>query len=78
MSMSYPFLFTPVVLYREDKPVYVVDGWLLANFPVWLFDGRTRRGRPGVRADGLDPDPPDQHHGSGSRRPTPTRSTHGA
>jgi len=39
MSMSYPFLFTPVVLHRQGKPVYVVDGGLLSNFPIWLFDG---------------------------------------
>lgn len=38
MSMSYPFLFTPVVLHREGRPVYVVDGGLLSNFPIWLFD----------------------------------------
>src|SRR6476469_8464591 len=38
MSMSYPFLFTPVVLHREGNPVYVVDGGLLSNFPIWLFD----------------------------------------
>jgi NTE family protein len=39
MSMSYPFLFTPVVLHRQGNPVYVVDGGLLSNFPIWLFDG---------------------------------------
>lgn len=38
MSMSYPFLFTPVVLHRHGMPVYVVDGGLLSNFPIWLFD----------------------------------------
>ncbi len=38
MSMSYPFLFTPVVLHRQGNPVYVVDGGLLSNFPIWLFD----------------------------------------
>jgi len=38
MSMSYPFLFSPVTLHREGKPVYVVDGGLLSNFPIWLFD----------------------------------------
>jgi NTE family protein len=38
MSMSYPFLFTPVVLHRQGKPVYIVDGGLLSNFPIWLFD----------------------------------------
>ena len=39
MSMSYPFLFSPVVLHRGGRPVYVVDGGLLSNFPIWLFDG---------------------------------------
>jgi NTE family protein len=38
MSMSYPFLFAPVVLYKDGKPYYVVDGGLLSNFPIWLFD----------------------------------------
>jgi NTE family protein len=38
MSMSYPFLFTPVVLHKGGKPYYVVDGGLLSNFPIWLFD----------------------------------------
>jgi len=41
MSMSYPFLFTPVTLHRAGKPVYVVDGGLLSNFPIWLFDSPT-------------------------------------
>lgn len=38
MSMSYPFLFTPAVVYRGGKPYYIVDGGLLSNFPIWLFD----------------------------------------
>ena len=38
MSMSYPFLFTPVTLHKEGLPHYVVDGGLLSNFPIWLFD----------------------------------------
>jgi NTE family protein len=38
MSMSYPFLFTPVTLYKNGLPHYVVDGGLLSNFPIWLFD----------------------------------------
>jgi NTE family protein len=38
MSMSYPFLFSPVVLHRDGRPVCVVDGGLLSNFPIWLFD----------------------------------------
>jgi predicted acylesterase/phospholipase RssA len=38
MSMSYPFLFNPVTLHKNGRPHYVVDGGLLSNFPVWLFD----------------------------------------
>ena len=38
MSMSYPFLFTPVELRRNGTPYVVVDGGLLSNFPIWLFD----------------------------------------
>ena len=38
MSMSYPFLFRPVELYKDGQPHYVVDGGLLSNFPIWLFD----------------------------------------
>ena len=38
MSMSYPFLFAPVTLHHSGKPYYMVDGGLLSNFPIWLFD----------------------------------------
>lgn len=38
MSMSFPFLFNPVTLYQSRNPYFVVDGGLLSNFPVWLFD----------------------------------------
>jgi NTE family protein len=38
MSMSYPFLFAPVTLHRGGRPHYIVDGGLLSNFPIWLFD----------------------------------------
>jgi NTE family protein len=38
MSMSYPFLFNPVRLFRNGKPHLIVDGGLLSNFPIWLFD----------------------------------------
>jgi NTE family protein len=40
MSMSYPFLFTPVEMRRSGKPYFVVDGGLLSNFPIWLFDSQ--------------------------------------
>jgi NTE family protein len=53
MSMSYPFLFTPVVLHREGRPVYVVDGGLLSNFPIWLFDSpNPKRATWGFRLHG--------------------------
>ncbi len=38
MSMSYPFLFAPVALHHGGKPYYMVDGGLLSNFPIWLFN----------------------------------------
>ncbi len=40
MSASIPYFFEPVIL-RDKKrvPIYVVDGGLLSNFPLWLFDG---------------------------------------
>jgi NTE family protein len=48
MSMSFPFLYSPHVLYdSKQQPYYVVDGGLLSNFPVWLFDRRD--GKPPVR-----------------------------
>ncbi len=38
MSCSIPYFFQPYVLYKDDEPHYIVDGALLSNFPVWLFD----------------------------------------
>jgi NTE family protein len=44
MSMSFPYLYAPVTLWQGGRPHYIVDGGLLSNFPVWLFDsGGTRR-----------------------------------
>lgn len=34
MSMSLPYYFTPIKL--QDN--YIVDGGLLSNFPIWIFD----------------------------------------
>jgi NTE family protein len=46
MSMSIPFFYEPVKLRNAkiDELNYIVDGGLLSNFPVWLFD--TQRGIP--------------------------------
>ena len=38
MSMSIPFYFNPVKLYWSGKLYYIVDGGILSDFPVWLFD----------------------------------------
>lgn len=38
MSMSIPLYFKPVKLKYNDKMSYVVDGGILSNFPVWIFD----------------------------------------
>jgi NTE family protein len=51
MSMSIPYFFEPVRL--EDaagRPVTIVDGGTLSNFPVWLFDvDPAVTGRPPTR-----------------------------
>jgi NTE family protein len=39
MSMSFPYFFEPVTLYKGGRPHLIVDGGLLSNFPVFLFDG---------------------------------------
>lgn len=39
MSISLPIFFKPVILKSsEGYNCYIVDGGLLSNFPVWLFD----------------------------------------
>lgn len=41
MSTSIPYFFDPVVLKSKTsrkQPIYIVDGALLSNFPLWLFD----------------------------------------
>jgi NTE family protein len=38
MSMSFPYFFEPVTLRRNGRPHLIVDGGLLSNFPIWLFD----------------------------------------
>lgn len=47
MSISLPFFFTPVVLKYGNKydmkKSMIVDGGLLSNFPVWLFDSKYGR-----------------------------------
>ena len=66
MSMSFPFFFEPVELYRNGRVHYIVDGGLLSNFPVFLFDGDTpplRRWTFGFRLfGGQPPETPSYRH----------------
>ena len=42
MSMSIPFFFEPVTMTLPNKQtVYIVDGGVLSNFPIQLFDDGT-------------------------------------
>lgn len=38
MSCSIPYFFEPVKLRTEDGASILVDGGVLSNFPIWLFD----------------------------------------
>ncbi|MFH1147405.1 MAG: patatin-like phospholipase family protein [Pseudomonadota bacterium] len=39
MSMSIPFFYEPVILKdNEGNKSYIVDGGILSNYPVWIFD----------------------------------------
>lgn len=38
MSLSIPFFYEPIVLNTEKESCYIVDGGLLSNFPIWIFD----------------------------------------
>ena len=39
MSASIPFFFRPVIWKTKDrKKSYILDGGLLSNFPIWIFD----------------------------------------
>lgn len=46
MSTSIPFFFDPVILSVRSasikKKYYIVDGGILSNFPLWLFDQRVK------------------------------------
>lgn len=42
MSCSLPFFYEPILLYdRSGEKSVVVDGGVLSNFPLWLFDKET-------------------------------------
>ena len=38
MSISIPFIFKPILIEDNNNSSFMVDGGLISNFPVWLFD----------------------------------------
>ncbi|WP_307255946.1 patatin-like phospholipase family protein [Oikeobacillus pervagus] len=46
MSCTIPYFFQPVKLKGQDGVSLIVDGGVLSNFPMWLFDRDGRRTRP--------------------------------
>lgn len=38
MSISIPFYFNPIILKSGENSSFIVDGGLLSNFPIWIFD----------------------------------------
>jgi NTE family protein len=38
MSVSIPFFFRPVKLKVNHNVSYIVDGGIVSNFPIWIFD----------------------------------------
>src|SRR5690606_36847502 len=38
MNCGIPFFFEPVILYNGGKEAVIVDGGVLSNFPLWIFD----------------------------------------
>lgn len=51
MSCSIPFFFQPSRMHdrKQHSYCYVVDGAVLSNFPVWLFDDKPERPTFGLR-----------------------------
>jgi NTE family protein len=45
LSMSIPFFFEPGMLERPSGPSTIVDGGILSNFPLWIYD-ETTPGKP--------------------------------
>lgn len=43
MSASYPYFFMPKKLYYHKTYSYIVDGGLLSNFPLWIFNKKKNK-----------------------------------
>jgi NTE family protein len=51
LSMSIPFFFEPGVLGKPNSPSArkIVDGGILSNFPLWIYDFRPNPNQPGKK-----------------------------
>lgn len=61
MSCSLPYFFEPVKLKTQTGQKIIVDGGVLSNFPLWLFDNEiTLKTRPviGIKLSANDQDKP--------------------
>ncbi|MCK4622540.1 MAG: patatin-like phospholipase family protein [Desulfuromonadales bacterium] len=73
LSMSIPYFFEPMPLFFNEsggkqRKAYIVDGGLLSNFPVWLFD--VKSGTPQWPTYGFKLVEPD------SDKPSPSKWPH--
>lgn len=46
MSCTLPYFFQPVKLSAPNGKALIVDGGMLSNFPLWLFDEEKKQKRP--------------------------------
>ena len=79
MSMSIPIFFKPVVVANEqtNHKHVIVDGGMLSNFPVWLFDCSDEE-TPDWPTFGMLLVEPDPKVSIADRLPDPEKAPHGA
>ena len=41
MSISIPLFFRPVTINYANKNSFIVDGGIISNYPIWIFDSNT-------------------------------------
>ncbi|WP_202076666.1 patatin-like phospholipase family protein [Caldalkalibacillus salinus] len=60
MSSSIPFFFQPNIIKQKSSNAYIVDGVILSNYPIWIFDSVTSPRWPtfGYRLRGADEEKP--------------------
>lgn len=61
MSVSIPLYFYPVELKHDNKSCFIVDGGLLSNFPIWIFDTNCNSKYPTIGLN-LSEDPNQEIH----------------